>query len=183
MNYIKGMTCPVCEVGKLGVTKKDFEFKYKGHSRTYSSDKVFICSECESSFLNKKDQRNLDFILTNSRKEIDGLLTSDDIKAIRSIFKITQKDFAKLLGVGEKNFAKYESGQATQSRAMDILLRIFRAFPFTIEVVGGQLPVIGEKTEFKLVANRYPNEGQIAVNLKAEKGCSISEEVDDAASF
>lgn len=37
--------------------------------------------------------------------------------------------------MSEKTFVRYENGQATQSYAMDDLLRILREFPETIRVV------------------------------------------------
>lgn len=59
----------------------------------------------------------------------DGFLTDLDIKRIRKKLGLTQRELAEKLGVGEKNFARYENLSVRQSRAMDNLLRILDAYP------------------------------------------------------
>ncbi len=51
---------------------------------------------------------------------------------------MTRGEFARLLRVGEKKFARYENGQNTQGRAMDNLLRILHEHPYTINDIGGK---------------------------------------------
>lgn len=138
MKLTNGTLCPICESGKLSAIQKDIDFNYKGHIRFFNKT-VFACPECEEEFLESADQKQIDKKLTDFRRGIDGLLTSNEIKQIRKKFGYTQVDFAKLLKVGEKNFARYESGQATQSRSMDSLLRILNHSPASIEVIGGEL--------------------------------------------
>ncbi|MCK4377886.1 MAG: type II toxin-antitoxin system MqsA family antitoxin, partial [Deltaproteobacteria bacterium] len=48
---------------------------------------------------------------------------------------LTQVELAKNLGVGEKNFARYENGQATQGRAMDTLLKVLKNYPAMIKTL------------------------------------------------
>lgn len=57
----------------------------------------------------------------------DGLLSSDEISAIRKKFTLTQRDAAILFGGGPNAFNKYESGEVLQSVAMDRLLRLSEA--------------------------------------------------------
>ncbi len=137
MKFDDGMTCPICEIGSLAEKVEDIEFEYKGVTRTFPGQRIFQCSGCGESLQNKKDQRLLDRALTDSRRKIDGLLTAREIKSIREQFKMTQVEFARLLRVGEKNFARYENGQTTQGRAMDNLLRILHKHPHTINEIGG----------------------------------------------
>lgn len=137
MNFKNGMICPVCEIGKLTEENKDITFEYKGKKRTISNQVVYECHECGESFQNNHDQILTDKLLMDSRREIDSLLTSQEIRSIRNQFGLTQVDFAKLLQVGEKNFARYESCHATQSRMTDNLLRVLREYPQAIKVFGG----------------------------------------------
>jgi len=52
-----------------------------------------------------------------------GLLTSQEIRAIRNYYHLSQKDFASILGIGIIDVARYET-KAIQTRAInDILLR------------------------------------------------------------
>lgn len=135
MKVREGILCPVCEAGKLQTVRKDLEFEYKAEKTFFRDHKVFVCSECAEQFLNDEDERAIERKLTDIRRKMDGLLTSDEIRSIRRRFGFTQIAFAQLLGVGEKNFARYESGQASQGRTTDHLLRILRERPDTIQVI------------------------------------------------
>ncbi len=65
----------------------------------------------------------------------EGFLTDKDIKRIRKKLGLTQKEMAEKLGVGEKNFARYENLSVRQSKAMDNLLKILDAYPDAIKIL------------------------------------------------
>lgn len=139
MKFYHGMTCPVCEVGTLELESEDMEFEYKGVSTVLPHQKIFKCHECDESFLDQKDERRVEKLLSDERRRIDGLLTSKEIKIIRQQFGMTQAEFATKLRVVEKTFARYENGQATQSYAMDNLLRILWKYPVSIECINSSV--------------------------------------------
>ena len=64
-----------------------------------------------------------------------GFLTDEKIKEIRKKLGLTQRQMAETLGVGEKNFARYENLSVRQSKAMDNLLRILDAYPEAIKIL------------------------------------------------
>ena len=140
MELRHGAVCPVCEEGALDEVRKDLEFEYKGKIRTISNQLVYECANCGESLQNKKERRILEKLLADSRRDIDGLLSSMRIKRIRKIFGMTQAEFSAALKVGEKNFARYESGQSTQGRNTDSLLRILERYPHAIRVLGVDWP-------------------------------------------
>lgn len=142
MELRRGAVCPVCEEGALDEVRKDLDFEYKGEVRTISNQLIYECHTCGESLQNKKDRRTLEKLLTDSRRTIDGLLTSRQIRRIRKIFGMTQSDFAAALKVGEKNFARYESGQSMQGRTTDSLLRILERYPHAIRVLGVEWPTM-----------------------------------------
>jgi HTH-type transcriptional regulator/antitoxin MqsA len=148
MKVHEGMLCPVCEVGKLQTIIKDLEFEYKGEKTICTGRRVFVCAECAEEFLDDRDERAIERRLTDARRKVDGLLTSVEIRAIRRRFGFTQVQFAEVLGVGKKNFARYESGQASQGRATDNLLRILRERPDTIRLIGA-FSSVGLKEEIE----------------------------------
>ncbi len=127
----EGAPCPICSQDKLTIVKKDIDFKYKGFI-TKLSKEVLECQVCKESFFKSNEERKIEKYLTNERRKVDGLLTTDEIKAIRKKFNFTQVEFAKLLRVGEKNFARYESGQTNQGVAVDNLLRVLNDYPEAI---------------------------------------------------
>lgn len=62
-------------------------------------------------------------------REREGLLTSDEIIALRSTLGLTQVELERVLGVGPKTVVRWERGTVFQSRAVDTLLRVLRAVP------------------------------------------------------
>ena len=131
---------------------------------------VFTCQECEESFFDPKEQREIEKLLTDERRKIDGLLTSQEIKDIRQQFKMTQVEFARILRVGEKTFARYESGQASQGYAMDNLLRILRDFPETMRAIEASSPLPRiEKRPDEAVSVSYFEVGNQKRTLKCDK--------------
>ena len=63
-----------------------------------------------------------DISLKNAYRKKVGLLSADDIVAIRKKYDISQSDLCRLLGWGWKTIARYETHQV-QDRAHDSILR------------------------------------------------------------
>jgi len=91
------------------------------------------CPKCAEVVLRFQDSKRLgeDAIALYRKKH--GLLSADDIRAIRKKFKLTQADLARLLRLGANTVSRWESGRNTQTAAMDILLRIIRDLPGSID--------------------------------------------------
>lgn len=131
--FYEGSLCPVCETGTLVLTRKETEFEYK-HEKLLVTRDVLECQTCQETFFQPHDEREIEKLLTDRRRTVDGLLTSDEIRTIRQQFGLTQVEFATYLRVSQKTFARYETGQATQSYAMDDLLRILQNYPEVIKL-------------------------------------------------
>lgn len=127
--YKSGNKCPICGIGKIKEKTVSEEFDYKGKSLVIHDYHIYACDKCEEELVDPKTLRTTEKVLTDFRRGVDGLLASDEIKAIRKKLGKTQAEMAEWLGVGEKNFARYENGQVTQSKTMDLLLRIVGKFP------------------------------------------------------
>lgn len=132
MNTIE---CPICgykEMAKRIITE---EFEYKGQILEIDDYVIFECPECEESIVDKGTLKSSGKIIRDFHREVDGLLTSPQIKKIRTSLGFKQTDFGILLGGGEKSFARYESCAVTQSRPMDNLLRVLDEFPTGLKVL------------------------------------------------
>jgi putative zinc finger/helix-turn-helix YgiT family protein len=117
--------CPECETGELQQTKKDLLFTYKGQSKRFAEMKVLICPVCGHERLSEKTSEEVDRELTDFRKSIDGLLSSDELKAIRLKLKLKIKEMADRLSLDAKTVGRYENGKKTQSKQVDMLYRQF----------------------------------------------------------
>ena len=74
------------------------------------TSKVHYCNECGFELWDDQaDNRNLLKAYTKYRK-IKGLLSPAQIKKIRKKYGLSQKTFAKVLGLGEKTITRYENG-------------------------------------------------------------------------
>ena len=153
MDFKEGMICPICENAGLINMIKDMDFEYKGSTTKIQNMQALGCGSCGEFFLSKKDEREIERILADHRRRVDGLLTSGEIKEIRCQFDMTQIEFAVALRVGEKNFARYESGAAVQSTTMDNLLRVLKCYPDAINGFykkGWNAPTIENVYEFEV---------------------------------
>jgi len=160
--YKAGDKCLICIEGELSEKIIAETFNYNGNQIKIPDYQVFKCNVCGEAFVSQKTIRTTEKILTDFRRGIDGLLTSDEIKAIREKLGKTQTEMADFLEVGEKTFARYENGQVTQSRSMDYLLRMLDNAPHAFFNI---------KTKKKA----YP---KYEVLYKPSKECSVNYSMD-----
>ena len=126
------MDCPLC--GKVheveerrriaGIVIKDDEVHYE---ETY-----YFCpnsDEDESGFVTGKMENENLLNARNAYRISHGLLTSNEIVAIREKYALSQVDMSKLLGWGEATISRYES-KAIQDEVYDSVLRTIRDNPF-----------------------------------------------------
>ncbi|MBI5234996.1 MAG: type II toxin-antitoxin system MqsA family antitoxin [Deltaproteobacteria bacterium] len=130
-----GDTCPVCGQGPVEEKVVNEPFKYKGREYVIPDYHIFACGVCKEELVSHESLKTSEKTLTDFRRKIDGLLTSDEIKAIRKRLGKTQKKLAEMLDVGEKTFARYENGQVTQSKIMDLFLRGLEVYPDLLDSI------------------------------------------------
>jgi putative zinc finger/helix-turn-helix YgiT family protein len=104
-----------------------------GEEITVPSAAHLTCPKCHEVVLRSRDARRLseDAIAIYRRKH--GLLSADQIRAIRERFELTQAQFARLLRLGANTLSRWEAGRNVQTEAMDMLLRLIRDLPGSIE--------------------------------------------------
>lgn len=115
--------CPVCGEGHLSEQTAKNTVTYKGE--TIELDSLFaICDVCGI------EQADSNHLLTNKRKmvafkkQVEGLLTGSEVRAIRHRLNITQSKAAEIFGGGPVAFSKYEKDDVMQAESMDNLLRM-----------------------------------------------------------
>jgi putative zinc finger/helix-turn-helix YgiT family protein len=62
-----------------------------------------------------------------------GLLSADEIRAIRERHGLTQAELARLLRLGGNTVSRWEAGRNVQTAAMDVLLRLIRDLPGSLQ--------------------------------------------------
>lgn len=125
------MPCPLCDkTHEVEERKRITTITLKGEEVTYE-EKFYFCTnaaenenEFESGAMTNENLINA----RNAYRVKMGLLTSDEIVAIRENYGLSQVDLAKLLGWGEATISRYES-KAIQDEAYDTMLRLIKDNP------------------------------------------------------
>jgi HTH-type transcriptional regulator / antitoxin MqsA len=117
--------CPICGEGHVTDHMDQFESEYKGE-KAWLPLHYQLCDVCTSDFAGTKESKLNKRAVMAFRKSVDGLLTGNEICALRGKYKLTQTQAAKLFGGGPVAFSKYENDDVAHSEAMDTLLRLVR---------------------------------------------------------
>jgi putative zinc finger/helix-turn-helix YgiT family protein len=104
-----------------------------GEEIAVPSAKHLKCKGCGEVVLRLQDSKRLGEDAIAIYREKHGLLSADEIRDIRAHFNLSQAELARLLRLGANTVSRWESGRNAQSAAMDILLRLIRDLPGSIE--------------------------------------------------
>jgi putative zinc finger/helix-turn-helix YgiT family protein len=124
--------CPTC--GTMMVDKRGtLRLPVNGEEIAVPSAAHLSCPGCAEVVLRFQDSKRLgeDAIAIYRKKH--GLLSADEIRALRERFDLTQAALARLLRLGANTVSRWESGRNVQTAAMDMLLRLIRDLPGSID--------------------------------------------------
>jgi len=91
------------------------------------------CPECGEVVLRYQDSKRLSEDAIDLYRAKYGLLSAHEIRQIRERFELTQAELARLLRLGANTVSRWESGRNVQTGSMDILLRLIRDLPGSLE--------------------------------------------------
>lgn len=125
------MSCPLCDkTHDIEERKRNTTITLKGEEVTYE-ERFYFCTNADEDENEFETGAMANENLLNARNAYRvkmGLLTSDEIVAIRESYGLSQVDLAKLLGWGEATISRYES-KAIQDEAYDTMLRLIKDNP------------------------------------------------------
>lgn len=125
------MDCPLCgKTHEVEERKRFATITLKGDKVTYE-ERFYFCANADDEENEFETGSMTNENLLNARNAYrvkNGLLTSDEIVAIRESYGLSQVDLARLLGWGEATISRYES-KAIQDEAYDTMLRIIKDNP------------------------------------------------------
>lgn len=124
--------CPTCGTTMLE-KRATLRLPVNGEDISVPSAAHLRCPRCGEILLRFQDSKRLgeDAIAIYRKKH--GLLSADEIRAIRQRFDLTQADLTRLLHLGANTISRWESGRNVQTEAMDVLLRMIRDLPQSLE--------------------------------------------------
>lgn len=120
--------CPVCGTTMLE-RRATLRMPVNGEQISVRSAAHLHCPKCGEVVLRFQDSKRLGEDAIGIYRKKHGLLSADQIRAIREHFHLTQAGLARLLHLGANTVSRWESGRNVQTEAMDILLRMIRDLP------------------------------------------------------
>lgn len=125
------MDCPLCnKTHEVEERKRFAAITLKGDKVIYE-ERFYFCANADEDENEFETGSMTNENLLNARNAYrvkHGLLTSDEIVAIRESYGLSQVDLARLLGWGEATISRYES-KAIQDEVYDTMLRLIKDNP------------------------------------------------------
>jgi putative transcriptional regulator len=87
------------------------------------------CPSCGGNLLSYPEAGTLERGALARYRARHNLLTPDEIRSLRKHLGLTQAALAKLLRLGANTLSRWEAGRNVQTAAMDVLLRLLRDLP------------------------------------------------------
>lgn len=94
---------------------------FKNRRVTYEASYLY-CDTAMELYTEEQQMQENDIRMKDAYRRIEGLLTSEEIRGIRTRYGISQSDLCTLLGWGGKTITRYESHQV-QDKAHDTILK------------------------------------------------------------
>lgn len=124
--------CPNCGTGMVE-RRGRLRLPVNGESIIVPSAAHLRCPKCSEVVLRYIDSRQLSENAIAAYRKKHGLLSADEIRALRERLSLTQNELAKLLRLGSNTISRWESGRNVQTEAMDLLLRLVRDVPTSVK--------------------------------------------------
>lgn len=125
-------TCPGCAAGMQEV-KDSLVFLVNGEEVIVPDSPHLLCQKCGEIMMRLDESRKLREKALELYRGKYKLLFADEILSLRERLDLTQAELAELLRLGVNTISRWESGRNVQTAAMDVLLRLVRDVPGSLE--------------------------------------------------
>jgi putative zinc finger/helix-turn-helix YgiT family protein len=120
--------CPEC--GQVAAQERvaPYEFEHGGTKLT-TMDRHMFCERCETVSYAGKQISDHELAVARAIREAEGLLSAEELRRIRSKYRLRQTDMEQMLSIGPKTWTRWERGKVPQSKAADKLIRLIAEDP------------------------------------------------------
>jgi HTH-type transcriptional regulator/antitoxin MqsA len=160
--------CPVCGRGTVSVIDGPVRVDFRDASYVVSL-RHEECSSCGEQFFSPAEVDQLQLIAASAARHERGLLTPDEIRALRRDLGLSQERLERLLGLGPKTIVRWEKGTVFQSVAADRLLRSLRFYPELVGLLAEEGLQRGGKARTPPSASSWPRISATASPPRLEK--------------
>ena len=124
--------CPECGT-RMREKRGKLRLPVNGEEITVPEATHLACPKCHEVVLRFDDARRLRQRALEIYRGKYRLLSAEEIRSIRERFDVTQAELARLLRLGGNTLSRWEAGRNVQTAAMDMLLRMVRDLPGSLE--------------------------------------------------
>ena len=129
--------CPSCGT-EMKEGRATLPWRINGEEIAVPQVSHLRCPNCDEVVLRLDESRGLQRRAIALYREKYGLLSAEEIRALRERLGLTQAELAKLLRLGGNTISRWESGRNVQTASMDVLLRLIRDLPGSLEYLRNQ---------------------------------------------
>jgi HTH-type transcriptional regulator / antitoxin MqsA len=116
--------CAVCGKGEPAEKHGTYVFEWPAdfpiESSRFDDATWWVCGSCDEEELPPELVARIEA----ERYRLEGLLSPLEVQDVRKRVGLSQREMAKLLGVGEKTYTRWELGLSAQTKSMDNLIRL-----------------------------------------------------------
>lgn len=120
------MFCAECGAPKMRRTDEPITDTFKGTEITVRGVAHWVCDSCGETVFSADDLKDYAEAENAAFREMHGLLSPSEIRAIREDHGLTQAQFEAVLGVKSPTVSRWETGAVVQTKPIDSLMRMFR---------------------------------------------------------
>lgn len=124
--------CPSCG-SPMKETRGKLRVPVNGEEVAVPGTAHLKCPKCKEIVLRAIEARRLGEDAIAIYRKTHHLLAAEEIRAIRERYGLTQADLARLLRLGPNTISRWEAGRNVQTGAMDVLLRLIRDVPGSLD--------------------------------------------------
>ncbi|MEJ5368925.1 MAG: type II TA system antitoxin MqsA family protein [Bryobacteraceae bacterium] len=114
------MRCLDCGKGKMERRRAKVPHEIRG-VRFEVEDTVSVCSHCGSISIPLAHADEHGRLVDEAYRRLAGILTAEEIKAARQRLRMSQRQFAEYLGVGEASVKRWETGVLPDKSSSDLI--------------------------------------------------------------
>ena len=126
------LVCSICGAGEPRVVRARREVTAEDGTTLEFDDEFTRCEKCGVEYYTRDQSLAASRARAGALRAHEGLLSPQEIRAIREQLGYTQAQLEQALGVGPKTIVRWEKGTVRQSRLADRFLRTLAAYPHAI---------------------------------------------------
>lgn len=128
-DFVAAISCAVCDSEKVKRVRRKFSATYNQVPISIPNAEMYECTSCGERFFTPDQAKEVSLAVKRQARVGAGLLTPEEIVAIRQKLGLSQSELERLFGLGSKVVTRWETGRVVQSKTADVALRLLALDP------------------------------------------------------